>query len=884
MKDLKVEKQQLYASNLFFYKPKIGIMNWTIFTKFSKLLTATMVVLLLTAQLGFAQITLTQANAPVEGDVFEYVFVDATGISPGAAGADVTWDFSDLTTVGAGPSGDYADPATTAYASNFPTATLAEVNTGSIIYYEVTATEMAIVGSVNLGATDLIIDYHNPSTQMQYPFTYNSTFTDEGGRTYATLESRLERTVTADAYGTLILPIGTIENTLRVTSVQTLRDTVPTDPFGYFEQEITLYEWFVEDRRDPVFTQFASTVDDNGTITNNAGAYYANIDILVPADEYGYSWDSSADGAICEWIDITTIGTLVPGLADDNFVGPFDMGIDFQYYWTTESEIYIGSNGYVSFDGYNISSMGAIGFPNIPNADAFNNLIAPLMCDLTFATNPGGTQNPGRVYTWSNNVDMFVVTYLDVPLWTNNANQFVGSNTFQIVFNSADKTISYNYLDVEAAPSAEYIDSTNPVVVGIENISGDIGIQISSNGFPADNSCYHFFAPDVPLIDVVDATPSWNHNEDNGGFFLELNTNVELTTNIVNVGSVDVPGDIDLEAQILNSDGGEFLTLTETISGVPFGESALVTFSDPFPAFIPDTYTYRVALSNGDDINPGNDITETEMVVVEVNPNGESPLAYVTSNIGAPGVVSWAGANGFDDGAGIYVEPPYYPAEVVGAEFLILPPGGAATVDVGFRTQVVAPHPVTNAPSAVLASEDVPVFDIMASNWNRVDYTDAPIIEEGGFYVSWLMEGTGIALGTDDQLPISRRAYEILSNTWAPYRSVNVEDLYIRVFIKSPEAEGIGDPILIPITQLSDPYPNPTDGMTQIHYNLPQNSDVTFSVVNTLGQEVLRQNHGTVAAGGHIIDLDTSNLPSGTYVYTLFTNGQKKSKRMVVVK
>ena len=48
---------------------------------------------------------------------------------------------------------------------------------------------------------------------------------------------------------------------------------------------------------------------------------------LLPAatggpDQYGYLWKDSAepDGPVYEWIDITSIGTLMTGLADDNVV------------------------------------------------------------------------------------------------------------------------------------------------------------------------------------------------------------------------------------------------------------------------------------------------------------------------------------------------------------------------------------------------------------------------------------------------------------------------------------------------------------------------------------------------------------------------------------
>ena len=71
-------------------------MNQTMFTNILKPLTAFVLVMLITAQLGFAQISLTQDNYPIVGDAFDYIFVETAGVTPGSSGADVTWDFSDL--------------------------------------------------------------------------------------------------------------------------------------------------------------------------------------------------------------------------------------------------------------------------------------------------------------------------------------------------------------------------------------------------------------------------------------------------------------------------------------------------------------------------------------------------------------------------------------------------------------------------------------------------------------------------------------------------------------------------------------------------------------------------------------------------------------------
>ena len=53
-------------------------------------------------------------------------------------------------------------------------------------------------------------------------------------------------------------------------------------------------------------------------------------------DAYGYTWKTSAHPTAppaYQWVDISTRGTEVDGLADDNIKGPFTLPSGFQFYW-----------------------------------------------------------------------------------------------------------------------------------------------------------------------------------------------------------------------------------------------------------------------------------------------------------------------------------------------------------------------------------------------------------------------------------------------------------------------------------------------------------------------------------------------------------------------
>jgi len=107
------------------------------------------------------------------------------------------------------------------------------------------------------------------------------------------------------------------------------------------------------------------------------------LDAVGGPDTYGYRWaDSNEDSVDYQWIDITATGTLVTGLGDDNYVGPFNIGFDFNYYWYTVDQIIIGSNGYLKVPpGYNMSQT----FPaTIPLSTPPNDFIAAYVMDLDF--------------------------------------------------------------------------------------------------------------------------------------------------------------------------------------------------------------------------------------------------------------------------------------------------------------------------------------------------------------------------------------------------------------------------------------------------------------------------------------------------------------------
>lgn len=833
-------------------------------------------------------------NFPSPGNTYIRFNCNATGINQGPAGADAAWSFNSLTTVGLIDAGEYTTAEATPYEIFFPGTNLAETfNDGTIFFYFDNTDSLTLSGFLQpSGGTNLQqVSYSNPLKYMVYPFAYGDSFSDQAVRTYGNYTGTITTNVTADAYGTLSLPNGTFQNALRVHSTIHTHDVATGSNFIVDDE---LYEWYIEGHPKPLLAIRYRTVDNNGNIITQAYVDYADVPAAQGGpDLYGYIWENNSlqPGGSCNFIDISGVGTQISGLADDNFSGPIDIGFNFQYYWGTYDKVWVGSNGYISLgSGINIASVGG-NFPFIPTPNTQNNFVAPLLCDLNFA----GINNIAKCYTYSNNIDTFIVMYKNVPFWVNNTFGYAGSNTFEVIFAAADSSVSFRYADLSPLTDMDptYQTANVPVTIGIENPLGDIGIQLTVAQIPQDSTCFQFHPPTLPLIEVIDAYPQWNQNERNGGFFLLQGDVVNLTSNIKNGGSADIVSPITVTGEVVDATGTPFggSYITE-IPQLLQGESQLVTAWENFPA-IEGFYTYRVSSSTAGDLNAVNNINESELVVVDTTANGEMQLAYTLGDGSFMGQISWIGGGNYNDGVGMYFEPPTYPVKIVGAEFYNVP--NAGDFSSGFRTRLYRDNGPNHTPGSIIEQRDVDVSEITPNTWHTVSFdNDTLLLTEGGVYIAWLMGEPGIAIATDVLPPYSRQTYEILDNSWAPYRSANNEDFYMRLLLETTQITPVDTSdttvAIYPVQHapellLKDAYPNPANDYSIIDYELPQNAAQTiFSIFDMTGRCLSRRELGSMPAGTHQLRINTKLLPAGNYVYSLQTDYGIRQKHLLVVK
>lgn len=194
----------------------------------------------------FAQPTLTKDNVGyIAGSIFNINetldYVDISG-----SGANQEWDYSSLT-VDVMYTERYIATDTMDISMTYPTANVAyELSTGAYQFSNVNSLAIQFLGEQAnnvLGSAAFLSD---PKDVLRFPMTYQSNYLDSFAGAYeifpgidTPIEGYLD--VYADAYGSLTLPWGTIDNVLRVNSVEHMVIGEPGSSSAYDTEKYTFY-------------------------------------------------------------------------------------------------------------------------------------------------------------------------------------------------------------------------------------------------------------------------------------------------------------------------------------------------------------------------------------------------------------------------------------------------------------------------------------------------------------------------------------------------------------------------------------------------------------------------------------------------------------------
>lgn len=183
-------------------------------------------------------------------------------------------------------------------------------------------------------------------------------------------------------------------------------------------------------------------------------------------DLFGYKWADSDDpqGPAYEWNDIASTGTQVTSwtptgtlsATDEGYAGPINLGFNFKYYGQTKSQIYISTNGLLTFSPI---STNIYTNTNIPNSAVPNEIISPFWDDLD-------AKAPGTVH-YKQDGNKFIIQWTNYQRYSGTA-----SYTWQVVIYSGGK-IMYYFNNMTG--------TLNGATTGIENGAGTDGLQMAYN-------------------------------------------------------------------------------------------------------------------------------------------------------------------------------------------------------------------------------------------------------------------------------------------------------------------------------------------------------------------------------------------------------------------
>ena len=207
-----------------------------------------------------------------------------------------------------------------------------------------------------------------------------------------------------------------------------------------------------------------------------------DITIVLDPNGVGNSYNTIEDDAL--FAPIAGSGTSI-SLSDDQVSGALAIGFDFNFYGDSYTELYLSSNGFVTFGSGQGS--GCCSGPSIPSASGNNNFIAFAWEDLN--PNLGGIIDYYTIGTTPNRT--FILNFTDIPFFGNS-----GNVTTQLQLKEGSNRIEIHTTSLQS-------NNRETMTVGIENSDGTAGL--AQDGF---NGSSLFSSSPFKVNEFVAFTPT----------------------------------------------------------------------------------------------------------------------------------------------------------------------------------------------------------------------------------------------------------------------------------------------------------------------------------------------------------------------------------------
>jgi hypothetical protein len=605
---------------------------------------------------------------------------------------------------------------------------------------------------------------------------------------------------------------------------------------------------------------------------------YGQAPAPTGGDACGYRWYTTQANVpdstpTYDWVDISSTGQLLSGLGDDNYAGPINLPFPFVYYWNSYSKVYVGSNGYITFRrGHNVSSGPPPYFNRFPNAAAPNEWIGVYLSDLTFIE---GNNNlvpvpvPGAKLLYGTDANgRFVITWDSVPYWNGSApGQWQGRNSFQIILDPSDSSITLQYKKIDAGYDNTYSNG-NYNVVGMENITGQSGLNIAAAWpVPFQNFAIKIWHPRTFTCPGTDAQLEWVLNPDGlGQFALKGGSAPTFQAGVLNSWYQPISADIRNVLNVRGPAPSNTVIHRDTvfIPAPAVGQIATASFTKPFnhdtcrtPSNLSTgSYNCIVTLNFSGDRFAGNNSNSSELVICDTLPGERYILRYDDGN--------WdpqnedAGGLAFANGMAI-VAPEAITVEAVSFDMLYQDGGS------NLYPLVVWVYPYNPTTGAVGQALDTLTLDpgdfssgTLLTTFTGQNNTQFPLrrytlpldsainLNAGdglliGFKTDFPANATSVGnyVVEDGTVSISRASFEGIGGLWAPYRDRESVEYAIGVVARRSTPSGVASAQLPHWNFLA--YPNPASEAPILRFSLPQPGPVHLRLIDLTGRTLYEE-------------------------------------------
>lgn len=647
------------------------------------------------------------------------------------------------------------------------------------------------------------------------------------------------------------------------------------------------------------------------------GAQPAN----VGGDACGYRWYTHLATVVdstptYSWVDISQITNpqLATGLGDDNYIGPISLPFSFAYYWNSYNKLYVGSNGYVTFGrGATVASGAQPYFNTFPSTAAPNEWIAVYLADLTFTDANGAAVPDAKLWYGTDAQGRFVITWDSVPYWNQAApGQWSGRNSFQLLLNPNDSSITLQYKQIDAGYSSSYSNG-NFNVVGMENITGQSGLNIAAAWpVPFSNYAIKIWHPRTFTCTSTDVQADWSLTERGEAIFAIKNRAAPtLKAGVLNTGNQTISNQVRSILRIQGPGTSATMIYADTVLHQPpiaSGTALVSTYTKPLntaPLATPTplkTGSYRsthiVNIVGGGDGYAGNNQYQAELVVCDSAASGATRGRYVlryddgnwdpqNDNLGG---ISFA--NGMT-----FVAPQDLIVEAISVDMLYQA-GGANNYNLAIWVYNYDP-----GSGAVGSRRDSIGIDVL--DFDNGDSLNAFSGQNGTFILRrytipltasiTLSAGSGLAVGFqtlapanatsignyvvgDASIPVSRRALEGIAGIWAPARDVESDDYAIglvarlnNISTSTPTRPAPAWDVVL--------FPNPAPSAPALRYELPEAKPLAIRIVDMQGRLIWENTYLPPAPTGKLL---LPSLPAGAYLVGVTYDGWTKAHRLLM--